>query len=540
MNEIRKSMLGVAALGCCLGAFAIPAKQGVRTILQPDGTTVNVMVSGDEFSNRFTDEQGRLLTVDADGFLRPASPAEAEALIEGARRGSPMRVPQSGLGMYTTTYPTTGSPRCLVILAEYQDVRFSEEYDVKDYFTRMMNEEGFELFGGTGSVADYFREQSGGKFTPVFDVYGPVTLPEDQKYYGDNRGQGWDVYAHYMVRHACELLDDEIDFSLYDEDNDGDVDFIYIFYAGQGAHNLGGPDSVWPHSGMLKTVADFKILDGKWLNLYACSNELEGDLQTGIGNFVHEYSHVLGLPDLYTTASDAPANRDFTVGRYSVLDYGVYNNDARTPPNFTAYERNALQWDEPVVLEGAATVTLDDISTGKFCLIPTSDSNEFFLLENRQLKGWDAWLPNHGLLVWHIDYDKKAFSNNEVNVKRDHQCVAILKANNEEGFMLHSEGFTYPGTSGKTSITAETEPALLSWKGEDPGLPVTDIHEESGYVIFDVAGGVHEDVDTGIAGVTAPDNTPEYYTLQGGRILRPEPGMMVLERRGSAVRKVVI
>lgn len=557
----------LAALAVCLGAaaaMAIPAKLGVRTYTQPDGSVINICKVGDEHLNFTTSEEGYLLAMDADGFYKigeidadgmivatdflptpEAKAARGKRLSDlnteeiRGRRIDSRRIAQSGMGMYKDTYPTTGSPRCLIFLVEYQDVRFSMEYDPYEYFSRMMNDDDFDLAGGTGGVARYFREQSGGKFTPIFDIYGPVTLPNYQEYYGGNYEQGWDVFAHYMVRHAAEILDPKVDFSVYDEDGDGDIDFIYVFYAGQGEHNLGDENTVWPHSGYLKQVADFKIVDGKWLNLYACSNELEGDVPAGMGNFVHEYCHVIGLPDLYTTDMSV-VDRDFTPGQYSILDYGVYNNDARTPPNFTAYERNALGWDEPFEIKGATYVELPDISTGDFGIIQTNKDSEFFLLENRQLKGWDAGLPGHGLLVWHIDYTASAFKNNQVNTNRNHQRVRLLKANGEESFIRYADGFPFPGTANITELTPETSPALRSWSGQPVNVPLTNIREQNGYIGFCVAGyEPDEDIELSVKELGAEDVEPVYFNLQGQRINIPERGMPVIERRGASTRKII-
>ncbi|MCH5218912.1 MAG: hypothetical protein J1F07_10275, partial [Muribaculaceae bacterium] len=193
----------------------------------------------------------------------------------------------------------------------------------------------------------------------------------------------------------------------------------------------------------------------------------------------------MGLPDLYHTTN---SNAEYTPGEYSVLDYGPYNNEGRTPPNYGAYERNAMGWNEPIMLDENMTVTLNNISSGEFGLIPTSKTSEFFLLENRQLEGWDKYLPNHGLLIWHIDYVKSVFDNNVVNNTRSHQYVDIVEANNNPDYD-YAEGFTFPGTTGKNSFTSETVPALKDWSGNAIDLPVTDISEHDGLITFDVAGG---------------------------------------------------
>lgn len=564
MTHLKETLIAISLSLGCLTAGALPARQEIKTVAQPDGTTLNIRVVGDENLHFTISDDGMILTQDSDGYYRLAEVTpEGMVVSTGVRPESSQthglgthitdvdfqtlregrimsgNAPQAGLfgkKQIKREVKTTGSPKVLVFLVEYSDVKFSTDFDVKDYFTRMMTEDDFNMFGGTGSAMQYFKEQSKGQFTPTFDVYGPVTLPENQAYYGGNYGQGWDMKAHYMVSHAAKALDSEIDFSKYDSDNDGYVDFIYVFYAGQGEHNHGGENTVWPHAGSLNSVADFVQLDKKWLDKYACSNEMEGDKPNGLGPLVHEYSHILGLPDLYAS-TEIVENRDFTPGPYSVLDYGVYNNDSRTPCNYTAYERQMLKWDTPLTLDHEMSVTLDNIASGESGLIPADMPSEYYLLENRQQVGWDSALPAHGLLIWHID-NKVMGEGLFINPDRDRQTVNLVEANEIEAFVEYGDGYTFPGTTGKTSFTSETSPALRTSAGEPIDLPVTDITEEGGMVSFDIAGG-NKDVETGIEAIGDEEIMPVYYNLQGIRVESPVEGTVLIERRGATTRKVI-
>lgn len=545
-------------------AFAIPAKIGVQTVTQPDGTTIQIQKTGDEHLLFVTTPEGYLLTKDADGFYRLADIDDAGNVVSlgvtpsatetprlgkklsdvGARaKSSKRRIPQEGVGMFTNNYPTTGTPRCCVILCEYADVKFSEDFDYKDYITRMLNEDGFSDYGAKGSVRDYLREQSGGLFVPEFDVYGPVTLPENREYYGKDYGT-MDTYSHKMVTHACDILNPDVDFSKYDENKDGNIDFIYIFYAGQGQHNFGDENTVYPHSGELQRSAEFKMVDGKMLNLYACSNELEGDRLAGMGNFLHEYFHVLGLPDLYYTGENFTVNFRYTPGQFSIMDYGLYNNNAYTPCNLSAYERNALNWQVPQLAEEPSTFELKDISSGQMVLIPTSKSDEFYLLENRQQTGWDEYIPAHGLVIWHVAYEKFYFSNNQVNLRQANQGVEIIKPNGKiyyhepEVGLANQLGWTYPGETGKTEFSTVSDPAMVPRIGKVRDLPVTDIAEsEDGIVSFNVAGGAKTD---GVSAIEAAgEGTPVYYNLQGVRVENPAKGQILIRHLDGKATKVV-
>ena len=514
MKTLKRIITVFTTLTATAAAFALPAKPGIHTVAQPDGSELRIKIVGDENLHFTITEDGYLLTQEADGYYRLAGIGEdgmevstgllpREAQLEGTRladidmkliadrRNAAGKAPKRGVKSRVGAYPTSGSPRIPVFLVEYSDVKFSRDFDVKEYFTKMMMEDDFDMFGGTGSAAQYFKDQSQGNFTPQFDIYGPVTLPETQDYYGNNYGQGWDMKAHYMVSHAAKILDPDVDFSQYDADKDGDVDFVYVFYAGQGEHNKGGENTVWPHAGNLKQVADFVFLDKVWFNRYACSNEMEGDMPNGLGPFVHEYSHILGLSDLYAEP-EIVTDRDFTPGPYSVMDYGCYNNDSRTPPNYSAFERNELGWNKPIILDSPMNVTLRDISTGDYGMINCAPYVEYYLFENRQQTGWDAALPAHGMVIWHIDRLKN--SGSTLNSNRDHQSVDLIEANGVPGFLQYAADFTFPGTTGKTEFTSETDPGLLTSAGEPIDLPVTDITEtEEGLIKFKIAGGVEEE-----------------------------------------------
>lgn len=549
--------LTVAFFG--LSAVAKPAMPGLRIVKQPDGTTIKIRVTGDEKFHLTFSEDGSLLHKDANGFYCIATLShdgeivstgispDASGVSEIALKHSDInfeelrsvrkigdKAPQSGIGMSHTDYPTVGAPKALVILAEFPDMRFAEFYNPRAYFEGMLNGENFTDYDATGSVLQYFKDQSKGLFTPDFDVFGPVMLSESYTYYGGNDRYGLDKHVPEMIVETVELLDDDVDFSVYDTDKDGRIDNVYVFYAGLGEADYGDEDTVWPQASDVTRYGIHKKVDGVTIGAFACSNELFGDIPDGMGAFTHEFSHVMGLPDLYHTENP---NVDYTPLYYDIMDVGSYNNNSRTPPNYSAYERNALGWQQPIILDGPYSVVLNEISSGEFGMIPTDNVNEFFLFENRQLIGWDKYLPYHGMLIWHIDYDRDAFRYNTVNNSRNHQRVDLVEANGKPSInnMLY---YTFPGRTKSTSFTADTDPALKDWKGKAIDLPVTDIVEKDGKIYFDVAGG--GDDPTSIGEISAEGTLPEYITLQGVKIEKPLPGSIVLELRGNKKKKIIV
>lgn len=323
-------------------------------------------------------------------------------------------------------FPTTGEVHSLVILVQFADTKFSTVgSDAHQFFNSMLNEPGFTYSNGAnGSARDFYVNSSNGKFQPQFDVIGPVTLPKKYSYYGANKGSSTDnpVALEEFVREACTLADPLVDFSQYDHNQDGFIDNIYFFYAGKGEADSGDGNAIWPHSAYYADIAKEAgatqkslKLDGIEVGNYTCSNEINGTIITpqpaGIGTFVHEFGHVLGLADHYDIYYGMAT---FTPGSFDTMDRASYNNNGNTPAAFSAYERACLGWlDLTVLKNGVDTLNvLPDLNdSNKAYMVPVGGTNdqEYFIMENRQQKGWDAFIPGHGMLLWHIDYDAKAW-----------------------------------------------------------------------------------------------------------------------------------
>lgn len=350
--------------------------------------------------------------LDAEGKPLPArTPAES-----GIRR-----VPA-----IDATFPTKGDVRSIVILVEYQDVRFVTP-NTNYAFSSMLNEAGYSNNGGTGSARDYFLASSGNMFRPEFDVYGPYRLSHNRSYYT--------YRAARMIFEACELADEQggVDFSQYDYNNDGNIDNVFVYYAGYNSAEGGPAESIWPHRSIAAEWSSEKgsyithSVDNKWIWDYACTSELTGyygSTQCGIGTFCHEFSHVLGLDDLYNTAESSV----YTVGTWDIMSEGNYNNNGRTPPAYSAFERFMVGWMTPEQLSSTADYILEPIETSNkaYLIAPTEHNlnayspnpSEYWLVENRQAVGWDApkgCLPGTGLLISHITFHKGKWDNNTPN-----------------------------------------------------------------------------------------------------------------------------
>ena len=523
-------LLMACAASCALHSWAMPAKPGIMHYTMPDGTTVAVRLHGDERAHYFTSADGYVLLRDAAGTFTYARidggrlvssgiqaanadsrSAAAKSFLATVDRDQSLQVlqrQQQSVAAHRmprkvaqesklTTFPTKGSPRALVILVEFADKKFTLA-NPNQAFSDYLSKIGYSEYGATGSVKDFFTASSNAQFTPQFDVYGPVTLDNNMSHYGGNDSDGNDIAPQDIVWEACQKLDSQIDFTKYDTDNDGVIDNVYLFYAGYGEADGGPASSIWPHSWDLGDKGYY--FDGKKLNHYACSNELAngvGQTMAGIGVFCHEFSHVLGLPDLYSTTYSGA----FTPGNWSLMDNGSYNNDTRTPPTHTAYERYCLGWIEPHELKDPANITMGAMcQSGHYndaYILNTSDSSEYYIFENRQQQGWDKYIPYHGMLVWHINFNPEVWNMNICNVSK--QYVDIVEADGKAS-SYNIEGDPFPGSKGVSEFTDDTDPSMITWKGERLHAPITQIRESAdGTISFMFKGG--EDIfDKVVAG----------------------------------------
>jgi len=506
-NTIKYATALAALVFATQSVHAVPAWPGIHTHTQPDGRTVQYTVKGDEHYHAIFSEDGIPLILHSDSLCYAIADSNGAFSSTRMLAGNPLERTAAELQLIaelpkfdldhaaahqrvqrrildTDGFPTTGNMRGIVILVNYADCKMQDEYTT-EIFTRKMNEEGWSMYGATGSVRDYFIAQSSGVFTPTFDVYGPVELEHNYSFYGQNDGNGQDRGGGNMVREACEKADKDfdVDFTKYDYDKDGVVDFVYVIYAGYAESYGASTNTIWPHASTLTDQYINLSLDGLKIDRYACSSELKyttGTTLEGIGTICHEFGHVIGLPDLYNTRFSG----SYQLGSWDVMDMGSYNNDSHTPPSYSAFERYSLGWLELTELDTPAYgVELPELTgSNKAYRISTSNENEYFTLENRQQAGWDAHLPGHGMIVEHIDYDQSAWEYNVVNAGTFSR-VDLVEADNTAGSGKPSDPF--PGTNNVTLLADYTKPSTMMHDGTPVGKGISNIREENGLITFD-------------------------------------------------------
>lgn len=467
--------------------MAAPAYPGILQVKQPDGTVISIRLYGDAKHHYATTPDGQMLTLDADGFYRLATDEQTSDLPAVSPANAPMR---SLHLMGYNPVPSIGKFKGLVILAEYTNMQFTEQNTLAMY-KRMMNEEGFSDNGASGSVRDYFLAQSNGLFKPQFDVVGPVKLSHDYGYYGADT-QVTDANLGVMIQEACLLADQtcDVDFSKYDSNGDGYVDMVYVIYAGYSQNYGAASNTIWPQMYYLELMGKSTELDGVTVNCFATGGERmgnSGEEPMGIGLICHEFSHTMGLPDLYDTSTNY--SKFLGMGTWDVLSTGCYNNNADTPAGYSAAEKYQLGWLTPSVPEGPATdVVLQSLSHNEALILTNpNNANEYFMVECRSKKDvWDSYLPAEGMIVTHIDYNEAISDSNRVNIETKGYRYYIVSANGSNRSNTDQASLPFPGANNVKNFTALTTPATIFHDDTELNHPITNIRYDGTAVTFDI------------------------------------------------------
>ena len=502
----KNLLLTMAALVLITATMlAVPVKPGLKKkVTLEDGSVIELTMYGDEHYSFYKDATGTPFQI-VNGLAKKITPEEVtttwtERKKANLNRGTVNSRRSNRIGEPSKS--TKGTHKGLVILLEFNDVKFSIP-DVKETYQRVFNEPGYREEGMAGSVRDYFLKQSYDQLTIDFDVVGPYSTEYDLEYYGapvieNGEEARHDKNAPLAMSEAVQqaILEPSLNFADYDWDGDGVVDQVFIIFASYSQAQGADKNCIWPHESNLmgwgyNLAGKDKNGNDVAIGTYGCASELrgsEGVDMDGIGTACHEFSHCLGLPDMY----DTDYSGGYGMSYWDVMDGGSYLDKSRTPSGYTSYERWFSGWMEPIEIKDMTRITdMKPLATDKEAYVLYNDAmeksikGEYYLLENRQPVDFDAKLYGHGLLILHVDYNKNTWENNQVNDTPDHQRVTIIPAdNNFENSAKGFQGDPWPGISDNQSLTNYTIPkATLYNKNVDGQLlmskPLDNITEDT-------------------------------------------------------------
>lgn len=378
---------------------------------------------------------------------------------------------QRAISTQNNYVPHTGTITIPVVLVNFQDAKFKINKP-KEAFEQLFNSDTqADLGNGNrlnyGSVAKYFRDMSHGAFTPKFKVYDPVTVNQPETYYGGkNEDDNKDEDPRQLVKDALKLVEDQVkedDIKSFCSD-DKTIDCVYIVYAGLGQNDGGDGTTVWANC----WTTDGATLGGKKVRWYTMSGELSPvkikdstiPVVNGLGVICHEFSHSLGLPDMYPTAISAYLDNQ-EMEYWDLMDGGEYTHAGFCPTAYTAFEKEQMEWQVDIkTLNSDARVTMTT-STEQggtaYKIVNPQNDKEYLMLEYIQRKGWNEHLFGNGLLVYHVCLPSETlYSGTHLNnapgypgmavVPADGACLSsYIKANeNDYGNSLY--GDLFPGT----------------------------------------------------------------------------------------------
>ena len=555
--------------------WAAPALRGAFTVTQADGTLLTIEQFGDEYYHWTETADGTLVVPTRQGYfvavinekgeltasdvlaheaqLRDSKEqqlvnqqATRRALFhqQGQRAQAERRT--MSISIKSKYLPHDGSPRILTILAAYQDLDFTVN-EPKLAFDQYLNGDEIVDLGNMNtlqlcSVRQYFNTCSNGLFTPQFDVVGPVKLPQDMEYYGGKEAGGSDDKFYQLCKDAYQAVKDSVDdWSLYDNDNDGNVELVCIIYAGYGQNQGGENSTIWAKASRQNIAIDNNMR----ITFFNCSSELFNPTKNeshdyswyinGTGAFIHEMSHCMGLPDLYQTNGTYADNQGME--SWSIMDYGLYNRNGFAPSSYNAWEREVMGWDimEPISAPTQVNLLKPWEDGGMaYKIVNDSNDNEYIVIENIQKQGLNKYARGHGLLVYHVAYPYSEINmTDHPNNTVGHPAVAVVPAS---GLLINinltKNGGPYtlsewtasmasapfPGESAVNELTLQQKlPNYVFYSGDSLNVELHNITESEEGISFDFVEaptvGIHN-VKTDVPNAS----THFYYDLQGRRV----------------------
>lgn len=503
-------VLIIAAFLSVIETFATQAYPHLISFTQPNKSTLSIYIKGDEKINWIESEDGYSLLHDDDGYLVYAIQDKNGNMIPSTIIAHDKKYRTAGEDSILAKIPkylrytddqirdllslweiledqksqksnitTTGEVKLLLILMQFTDKQFTR---TTQEIRKLFNQANYTAGGLTGSVHDYYYSNSYGKLSLEFDIAGPYTTQNATAYYGNRGTNGYQAFAREAVNAAAA----DVDYSDYDNNGDGVMDGLHILFAGHGEEASGNAAHIWSHKSTLSNL----VHDGIAITTYSCSPELRNTSTqlTHIGVICHELGHVFGAPDFYDIDYDGSGGQYPGTGEWDLMGSGNWNDNGKTPAHHNPYTKIFIyEWADVIDLDTTAcSVVMEgsSISESSFYRYYTTTPNEFFLLENRQLRNFDSRVPGRGLIIYHV-HPSMTPNTDAVNIRHPQKfypvCASVstkVPTSSASTYgSINSSGCPFPGARNKTVFDDNSKPASVSWAGNNTEKPITNIKD---------------------------------------------------------------
>ena len=486
--------------------IAVPADSTPRKMVQPNGDTILVYLVGDEYGSWYEDVKGNIIDLNSDKYWVYVTIDNGEYLLTNqivTPKSLPLNINRDSimnfiLKRYEESYvrmngndfadnqrssssvkgkfaflPTTGQNKILTVLVQFADVKFQDEQGVKQEVINMMSQHKYAPFtGASGSVKDYYLYASYNQLDILSTVIGPYTVSNNRAYYGDTLDGQNDCRVRELAEEVMMMIKNDINVSQFDNNNDGWVECIHIYYAGQGQHVVGAPvEAIWPHRWYLE---EYVYSNGIKMSNYMMTPELRFAQYSGIGVICHELGHILGSPDFYDVNYEVDEEYEGT-GSWDLMAAGNNNNFGNSPAYPNPYiKTKVFNWAPAVELIGInqeyvlRPSELDALSIYK---LSTSTQEEYYLLENKQ----QQYLPGTGLVIYHVKAGIDTVNRKKINITHP-QYLYVVDASNDlakpTGSVasydtINSPNATFRSTNSRNMyFTSISKPSNCNWNGD--------------------------------------------------------------------------
>lgn len=501
-------------------AKAIPAYPYKVTVNTDNGKSVDIFMQGDEYIKFAITQDGYSILCDSDGWWYAEEKENGEVgkssfkllayedetqELKTFKLSCPKRlIPSNNINNVSRrsitrvssnkNTPIIGNKKALVILMQYRDLAFKHS---QEEFDKLFNTLNYNEGGATGSVRDYYRFASQNQLDYISDIYGPYTSAYPMSYYGKNDAKGNDINPVELCKEALENLPKDIDLSIYDNNNDGIIDYVHIIFAGYGEEAGASSDAIWsheyPHSITVNNGSNITIAG------YSCSPELRGNMNaniTYIGVICHELGHALGAMDYYDT-NYGTGGEYVGTGKWDIMASGSWNDEGKNPANFNPYVRSSVfGWSEQILLVPDIQIVMprmeiDNSNSTVIYRMETGCDGDYFLLENRQKYSFDEGLPGEGLMIYHVHPNIERYSaSNTINASHPQLLYPVCASGSSPKKMnygnINSAECPFPGLTCNTSFSSQSNPASWAWDGSAARVLLSSIkmNEEDGSVSF--------------------------------------------------------